>query len=163
MLVIGVSTLVSLWRGFVREALSLGAWVAAFVVAALLTDRLTVMLEPHISHEAGRFVLAYAVLFIATLVLGALINSLMAQLIRITGLSGIDRILGMAFGVARGLIIVVVLTLVAVELVPVEAGASLEESRLMPHINVVVDWARDLFDQLPERSNIALPDSFLQS
>ena len=87
----------------------------------------------------------------------------MAQLIRATGLSGIDRILGMAFGMARGLIIVVVLTLVAVELVPAEAGESLENSRLMPHINVVVDWARGLFEQLPARPEIVLPESLLQS
>ena len=101
MLIVGVSTLVSLWRGFVREALSLGAWIAAFVVAALLTDRLAVLLEPYITHETGRFILAYAVLFIATLILGSLVNSLMAQLIRATGLSGIDRVLGTAFGFAR--------------------------------------------------------------
>ena len=66
--------MVSLWRGFIREALSLGAWVAAFIIAALLTDRLAVLLAPYIDNDTGRVIVAYIVLFIATLVLGALAN-----------------------------------------------------------------------------------------
>ncbi len=156
-MIVGFSTLVSLWRGFVKEALSLTAWVAAFVVAAMMTDRLALMLADYVSNPTGRFILAYILLFVATLVLGALLNSMAAQVIQATGLGGLDRLLGTAFGLVRGLIVIVVITFVARELAPAESERTIRESQLMPYVNVVVDRAREWFDEIPSDLKPQLP------
>ena len=79
--VIGLSTLLSLWRGFVKEALSLVTWVAAFFVAVAFSTRLSALLADVIANDGLRYAAAYVILFASTLLLGALLNSLVAQLI----------------------------------------------------------------------------------
>ena len=74
--VLSVSTLLSLWRGFVREALSLLGWVAAFVVAHLFVDQLALQLSSIIANVTGRYVAAYAILFGSTLVVFTLVATL---------------------------------------------------------------------------------------
>ena len=66
--VLSLSTLLSLWRGFVREALSLLGWVAAFLVAHLFVDELALQLSVAIANVTGRYIAAYAILFVSTLV-----------------------------------------------------------------------------------------------
>ena len=58
--VLTVSTLISLWRGFAREALSLLGWVAAFVLANLFADRLSDLLIQFIDNEPARYMAAFA-------------------------------------------------------------------------------------------------------
>jgi membrane protein required for colicin V production len=149
--IIALSTLASLWRGFVREALSLVAWVAAFVIATVMSDRMAGLLGEFVGNETARYVAAWILLFIGILVLGALVNSLMAQLIRATGLSGLDRILGMVFGFARGLVVVLALLYVARELLPPQEQQIFQDSRLLPHLDMVATWARDTFSSLQPR------------
>ena len=67
--VLTISTLLSLWRGFVREALSLLAWVAAFIIAHGFVDQLAAQMSGLVAHDTGRYIVAYAILFVATLVL----------------------------------------------------------------------------------------------
>ena len=111
--IVGVSTLLSLWRGFVKEALSLAAWVVAFFISIAFSTQLSAVLRDVVSNDGLRYAVAYGILFIATLMLAALLNRLFAQLIKMTGLSGLDRVLGTVFGFARGLVVVVVLVFVA--------------------------------------------------
>ncbi len=66
-MVLGVSILFSLWRGFVREALSLAGWVAAFVVANTVCRSACAELAGIIANMTGRYMAAYAMLFVATL------------------------------------------------------------------------------------------------
>ena len=66
--VLSISTLLSLWRGFVREAVSLAGWVAAFLVANLYVDQMASVLAGTIENITGRYVAAYAILFVATLI-----------------------------------------------------------------------------------------------
>ena len=144
--VIGLSTLLSLWRGFVKEALSLAAWVAAFFVSIVFATRLSALLQDVIANDGLRYAAAYVILFVVTLMLGALLNKLLAELIKMTGLSGIDRLLGTVFGFARGLVVVVVAVFVAQALVP-EAQA-VEQSLLLPQVMMVVQWAEANFSSL---------------
>ena len=90
--IIAISSLFSLKRGFVREALSLVTWVSAFIVARLFSQSLSFLLEPYIETPSVRVVAAFAILFIATLIVGVLINKLIGALIEATGLSATDRI-----------------------------------------------------------------------
>jgi membrane protein required for colicin V production len=105
------SALVSLMRGFVKEALSLATWVIAFWIGFHFTNPLADLLANVVKSHTLRIPLAFAILFITTLLLGALANFLIAQLVVKTGLSNTDRLLGIVFGILRGLLVIAVLLL----------------------------------------------------
>ncbi|MCC7412068.1 MAG: CvpA family protein [Gammaproteobacteria bacterium] len=111
--VISVSALVSVVRGFLREVLSLLAWVAAFWVAFAFTDRAAAWFEGAVTVPSGRSVLGFVTRFVGTLLAVGVVNFVIARLVDKTGLSGTDRLLGLLFGLARGLVVVTVLVLVA--------------------------------------------------
>ena len=145
--VLAVSTLLSLWRGFVREALSLAGWVAAFLVANLFVDQMASLLAGTIDNITGRYVAAYAILFVATLIMATFATYVAGQLVKATGLSVLDRVLGTVFGFARGIIIILVCVFVLRQLVPPPDLLWLGQSALMPHVDMLGQWARQLFDQ----------------
>lgn len=145
--VLAISTLLSLWRGFVREALSLAGWVAAFLVANLFVDQMASLLAGTIDNITGRYVAAYAILFVVTLIVATFATYVAGQLIKATGLSVLDRVLGTVFGFARGIIIILVCVFVLRQLVPPPDLLWLDQSALMPHVDMLGQWARQLFDQ----------------
>jgi len=143
--VLSLSTVLSLWRGFVREALSLLGWVAAFVVAHLFVDQLSQQLAPYIANITGRYVTSYAVLFVTTLVCFSLFVWLAVKLVRVSGLTVLDRVLGTIFGFARGVIIILVLAYLIQQLVSPADQQWLHQSELMPHLTMLVDWVQTVF------------------
>lgn len=141
--VVAISALISLTRGFIKEALSLITWVVAGVVAWMFGGDLSGYLAPYIETPSLRVAAACALLFVATLVAGGLLNFLLAQLVRATGLSGTDRFLGMFFGAARGALLIVVAVGV-LSLSPVTQDAWWQDSVLVPHFLLVADWSKNL-------------------
>lgn len=111
--IIGLSVLISLFRGFVKEALSLVTWIAAVIIAMYFSSRLASYLPLSIESPTARTAIAFFALFIVTLIAGAMINYLISQMVDKTGLSGTDRLLGVLFGIARGGLIVALLVLLA--------------------------------------------------
>jgi len=141
--IIVISGLFSLKRGFVREALSLATWVTAFIVARLFTAPLSLLLQDYIDTPSARIAVAFAILFLATLVVGALVSALVAALVQATGLSSTDRILGVGFGIARGgLLIVVLVSLLGIT--PAIEDPWWHESQLIPHFIQMESWTRNL-------------------
>jgi membrane protein required for colicin V production len=143
--IIGLSVLIGLWRGFLREFISLATWVAAFVVAFLFAEDAALYLVPYIGVPSARAVLAFGGLFLVTLILGGLINVLIGQLVRSTGLSGTDRLIGFVFGGVRAAALIAVLILLAI-LTPLPQDPWWQESVLIPYFEPLAMWLRD---QLP--------------
>ena len=110
--VIFLSALFSLMRGFVKEAVSLGTWILAIWVAATFAPRLATVYAGVIESEPVQLAAAFATLFLLTLLMGALVNYMVRQFVKKTGLSGADRTLGVVFGFLRGILIVVVFVVV---------------------------------------------------
>jgi membrane protein required for colicin V production len=141
--IIAISSLISLKRGFVKEALSLVTWIIAGVVAWMFGGALSQHLTEFIEMPSARVIAGCAILFVATLLVGALVNFLISELVRVTGLSGTDRFLGMVFGGARGALLVVVLTGL-LSLAPVQQDPWWQQSSLLPHFLMVADWSKNL-------------------
>ena len=141
--IIAISSLISLKRGFVKEALSLVTWIIAGVVAWMFGGALSQHLTEFIEMPSARVIAGCAILFVATLLVGALVNFLISELVRVTGLSGTDRFLGMVFGGARGALLVVVLTGL-LSLAPVQQDPWWQQSSLLPHFLLVADWSKNL-------------------
>jgi len=110
--VIFLSALFSLMRGFVKEAISLATWIIAIWLAATFAPQLADALPSSIESEAVRQATGFGVLFVLTLMLGTVVNMLVSQIVKKTGLSGADRIFGVAFGVLRGGLIIIVFVII---------------------------------------------------
>ena len=145
--VLTLSTVLSLWRGFAREALSLAGWVAAFIIANMFGSQMASLLAGAIDNVTGRYVAAYAILFVGTLITAGLLGKLVSQLIKFTGLTVLDRLLGTVFGFARGIILILVFVFVLRQLVPPGDLQWLHHSLLMPHLDMLAQWAQALFSQ----------------
>lgn len=146
--VLTASTLLSLWRGFAREALSLAGWVAAFVLSNLYADRLSALSVDLIENESARYVAAFAVLFVGVLLFFNLMGLLVKQLIRLTGLSLLDRLLGTVFGFTRGVIVLLVLVFIARQILSPDSEQALRQSQLMPHLDMLMQWTQSMFGKM---------------
>jgi len=109
--IMGLSVLLSILRGFVREALALVSWLVAFFVAKLYTLELAPLLPQSIPSQSLRLLAAFLILFLATLLICSLLVIALSKVFKRVGLGWMDRCLGALFGLARGMIIVGVLVL----------------------------------------------------
>ena len=134
--IIAISALISVLRGFMSEALSLLGWILSFWVALTFTEELGAFLAHWISVPSLRLGIAFFVLLISTLLLTALVNYLVGQLVEKTGLTGTDRVLGIVFGVARGAVVVAILVLLA-GLTPFPRDPWWRESSLIVHFQTL--------------------------
>ncbi|BCE02374.1 CvpA family protein [Marinicellulosiphila megalodicopiae] len=143
--VVGISAVISIKRGFVKEALSLLGWVVALVVSRMFVDELSSLLVNVIESPQWRVGLSFTVLFGGTLVCFALFNHLVNEFIRMTGLSGLDRVLGMIFGILRGLILVVVVLSIGRIFALDDIWAN---SQLVPYFDPIIEMAGQLVKDL---------------
>ncbi len=107
------SVVISTLRGLVREVLSLFAWLAAFVVANRYGAEMAALLPDALPAGTVRLVAGFAILFVGMLLLSSLVNLAIARIIAASGLEVADRGLGGLFGLARGILIVLTLVILA--------------------------------------------------
>ena len=148
--IVGVSALISLWRGFIREAMSLAGWVVAFIVANVAAIYLAEALGDLIANRTGRYIVAWSVLFVVTLVSCSFVAKIVSKVIKASGLSLLDRILGSVFGILRGALIVMAFVFVIREVIPRSEQSLLDEAQLMPHIDVLLTWSVKTFEEFKD-------------
>jgi membrane protein required for colicin V production len=111
--VLAVSVVWGIWRGFVREVISLAGWVLAFLAANAVAGPLGDALPTSISSPEVRVLAAFLVVFIFTLSIATVAGMLLSRLLKAAGLGGLDRTLGGLFGLARGVVILLALAIAA--------------------------------------------------
>ena len=137
-----LSAILSLFRGFVTEALDLAAWLVAFWVAMTFYEDLAIWFSQWVSLPSAQKPVAFAALFICTWILGAVVNYLAGKLVAKTGMTGTDRMLGVVFGAARGGVIVAILVLLAgVTLLPQDPWW--QDSQLLGYFEELAVWMRN--------------------
>ena len=130
--IVAISGVISMIRGFVKEAMALVIWLAAFFVAMSFKEVVAGLLENVIALASIRQLAAWGILFVGTLLIGAMINFLLGKLVSSTGLSGTDRTLGLVFGVFRGLLVVLALVIIVPKALPVDQDSWWTASSLIP-------------------------------
>ena len=147
--ILSVSAIISLIRGFVKEALSLAFWAVAFVVSMTFHSQMMQLLEGAIERVYLRELVAYISLFAGTLLVGTMTTYLLSEFVKKTGLGGTDRLLGMIFGAARGVIVVVALLVIAPKLLTdIDQDGWWQESQLIPHFMLLKDWSEQSFNEV---------------
>ncbi|HSI24500.1 MAG TPA: CvpA family protein [Methylotenera sp.] len=113
LVIIGVSIVVSMMRGAVREMLAIAGWIAAIYVAKTYATQLMPLLPPDIPSEALKILAAHIIVFFGVLLVASLLIIALSSLIKKIGLNWLNRGVGAVFGFARGLLIVCVLVFLA--------------------------------------------------
>lgn len=145
LVVVGLSCILGLWRGLIREVLSLATWIGAVVVVWLYNERLATLMPAFIEQPLLRYFTAFLVLFLGVLIIGNLFAKLLSNMLELAGLTVMDRVLGGGFGVLRGaLIVCVVLYLAGALLSETEIWAG---SALIPYGLALIEWSGTLIAQ----------------
>lgn len=163
--VLFISALIGLVRGLISEVLSLVVWVVAFWVAWTFGPVIAQSLEGKISLPTARFAIGYGVCFVGVLVLGGVVRFILSRVVASTGLGGPDRLLGMAFGLVRG-VLIVSLVVFMLGFTPLPNEALWRESAMLPHFAAPAAWigqqvpanARDYLHPPAALKDLKMPD-----
>lgn len=138
-IVITASALIGLLRGLIREAWSLFSWVVAAICTVHFATPLAHYFESFIQTPSVRVLCAGAIILVLVLIVGGLLGMLIGRVVMITGLSGTDRLLGMVFGIARGILLLAVLLMV-VKLARMDGDPWWQQSQLLRYFMPMVSW-----------------------
>lgn len=140
-LLILVSAVIGLVRGFVREALALATWIAAIWVGIHYAGDLTPLLQKSIEYPPLCHALSFGALFLLTLLVGGIVRYILQHLVDSTGLSGSNRILGMLFGFMRGAVFLALLVIFAgMTSLPQEVWW--QQSQFLPPFQAFAVWLK---------------------
>lgn len=130
--IVAISVMVSIVRGFIREALSLVAWILSLFGAVKAVPFVLPLFVKFVDSKYLSVVLAFSASFILLLVILSLLNMFFVKMLRRTGLREADRSLGALFGVARGAMVVVIVVLLT-EMTPAKQSLWWKESYFVPY------------------------------
>jgi membrane protein required for colicin V production len=137
--IIGLSVFTGLIRGFVKELIALCVWILAFWVAFNYSQSLDPWLQKYIQDATVRKVTAFILILIGTLIAGGIVNATLGFILKRSGLSGTDRILGMGFGFIRG-VFIVALIMVVIKMTSLPYEEYSKESKLYAKFDPLVSW-----------------------
>lgn len=147
------SFLLGAWRGLVYEVLSVAAWIAAFLVAQLYAPDVAAMLPMGQAPEVARYAAGFVLVFIGVVFAGGLVAWLVKKLVEAVGLRPVDRTLGAAFGLLRGVVLLMAVAVV-VNMSPLRRGEWWLESKGAAISTAAVMQLKPV---LPERFGRYLP------
>ena len=139
--IIAFSVALGVFRGLVREVLALVAWVGAFLLSNLLAPEAARLLPRGMASEEIRLLVSYVVVFIVALVGLSVLAVLASKLVKVVGLGPADRAVGGVFGLARGVLVVMILVLLA-GLTALPRQATWREAALRGPLEACADYAR---------------------
>lgn len=137
--IIGVSILTGLFRGFVKECVAISVWVLALWLAFRYIHTIDPWLQPYLADKTARSIASFAIVFLAILLLGAILNTVLSFILKRSGLSGTDRLLGMGFGFLRGVFIVSLL-IFAARMTSIPHHEYSKQSVLYAKFDPLVNW-----------------------
>ena len=135
--IILLSTLTGILRGFVKELIALCIWALAIWLGYHYADRLDVFFQGWVEDARLRFGIGFIIIMVATLVIGGICNAFLGVILKKSGLSSTDRLLGMGFGLIRG-IFVVSLVLVVMQMTSLVKQDGMKRSQLAAQFDPVV-------------------------
>lgn len=143
LLVLVVSALVAVFRGFVREIVSLAVWVAGI----FLTIHYMPALKDYFSQWTSSIYLQYIIIIVLALVMIVLVGFILRKIFSLatkaTALGAVDKFLGLVFGLVRGCLIIVFLVML-VPLAGFAQSAAVQRSVLLPVFRPMSNWMRGL-------------------
>ena len=148
------SMLLGAWRGLVYEVLSVIGWIAAFLLAQWLAPEVADKLPMQNSGETLRYAAAFVLIFIASVFAAGLVSALMKKIISSVGLRPVDRVLGAFFGLFRGLIFLLALSVV-VNMAALQESDWWVDSQGGP---MLITLLKGLRPMLPEKFGAYLPE-----
>jgi membrane protein required for colicin V production len=149
-MMVSLSALISWVRGFIREILSLLAWIGAFVVAFTFSHRLGEVFGSYIKTPSIRTIVASILLFVITFILISSINFGLSFIVNRIGLTSIDRICGAFLGIGRGLLLVALILLLA-KLTPLPRDPWWQNSMLIPKFEPIENWLKSFMPEYIEK------------
>lgn len=130
--IVGLSMVLSLWRGFVREIISLVGLAAAFLIASRLSGQTGDFLSRWIQEGTVADIAGFVLIFIIVMIVVGLLGAIICRLVDMAALTATDRTLGIFFGAARGLGLVALCFLVYTSYTKPDAPW-LKQSKLSPY------------------------------
>ena len=149
LVVIFLSVATGFTRGFLKESMSVTAWVLAAVLAYVYSVAWSEYLVPYVDSPSLRIILVSLSILIVSIVTGKILSKVMGVLLRFSGLKGLDHMLGIAFGAARGWLIVIMI-IMGLSSLHLDQDNWFVESKLVP-------WAVQSFDEIKRR----IPDELV--
>ena len=160
LVVVTLSTVLALFRGMSREALHLAAWLLAAAAAWLAWPQVEPLLEPYLADATLRMVAAIALAFVVPLIVLLIVAGIAASLIENSFLAPVDRVLGVAFGALRGVVLVLVTYFVLLFVFPPPAQPSwISEALTRPVLDRGLRLAHSWAPELPLPKEEAAPTS----
>ncbi len=165
-IILSLSLIYSIFRGMVREIFSLLAYFGGYLVAIKFQDTFAKSLSTYISNDTACGIISFLLIFLATVVGISLLGKGFQKLVHSTaGLSGIDRLLGGIIGIAKAVIILIIL-MFPLKFFPELYGKVTRDSILAPHLNGISKTlvrgvkSNGLMDELPDINLSGVKEKF---
>lgn len=144
-----LSSLIIGWsRGFIKELSALVSWALALFLAYLNYKSAATLVEQYLPvQQPISLVIGFIAIVVIVLVIAAIISSLLSAIIESVGIKGLDRTLGLVFGVVRGIVISAV-AVFFINNVGMNSSAWYQESRLVAHLEPI---STAIYDMLPQQ------------
>ena len=150
-----ISVVIGFVRGFVKESISIGTLVVAIWASLYFGPATGNLAEAWISSQGAQIWFGRVLIFGVVLAIGGLLGWGISKLVRMSVLSGVDRLLGSLFGIVRG-ILLVALFVIGAQAADFDRDDWWLDSKLLPHFEVVADWIREM---APKGFDLIVPDA----